>query len=600
MEIWMTEYLWLLASFFIGLFLGCMTGLIPGFHVNNVALIALSLSPLAVNLGIPLSAVAAIIVAMGTVHTFLNYIPSALLGAPDGDTALALLPGHRMLLAGKATKGVAYSARGSQLGMLLSVPLLIFARLLFGENPGLGLYAESREILPYLLLAISSFLILTETTRLPWPLWMQRVSKNWKLKVRGKDFDFSFSDHSNIAGMIAATAFFLLTGFYGWAVFELPGNSPVGMPAGTMLMPGLAGLFGIANLIDIYVTTSEMPPQDDDWELPPAGPLIIPCLLSSICAAVMAILPGMTAAQATVVVMTVRNWVGKMKDPDYIPADFEFGPGQASHPAMQAMARRKEAEAATEAAEEAQSAAAFAPAASSATGVAASAESYSEAETTDYSTPTLDGTQRDLQNDEVAAMGLSGAPLSAEDEALLASAKEEREISPDLNLELQTQEQDLEVIAILSATNTAVTVMVLAFLYLVGRPRSGAALALHMMYPIDPWTAIEPPPDFIRLLAVTIASGFIAVPIMIKVGKGMMKLHELIPLHTLIISVISFVTLLVWLSTGWIGIGVLITGTVMGLMPPRIGIRRSHGMGIILVPIMIYTFASKVDSFGFT
>ena len=600
MEIWMTEYLWLLASFFIGLFLGCMTGLIPGFHVNNVALIALSLSPLAVNLGIPLSAVAAIIVAMGTVHTFLNYIPSALLGAPDGDTALALLPGHRMLLAGKATKGVAYSARGSQLGMLLSVPLLIFARLLFGENPGLGLYAESREILPYLLLAISSFLILTETTRLPWPLWMQRVSKNWKLKVRGKDFDFSFSDHSNIAGMIAATAFFLLTGFYGWAVFELPGNSPVGMPAGTMLMPGLAGLFGIANLIDIYVTTSEMPPQDDDWELPPAGPLIIPCLLSSICAAVMAILPGMTAAQATVVVMTVRNWVGKMKDPDYIPADFEFGPGQASHPAMQAMARRKEAEAATEAAEEAQSAAAFAPAASSATGVAASAESYSEAETTDYSTPTLDGTQRDLQNDEVAAMGLSGAPLSAEDEALLASAKEEREISPDLNLELQTQEQDLEVIAILSATNTAVTVMVLAFLYLVGRPRSGAALALHMMYPIDPWTAIEPPPDFIRLLAVTVASGFIAVPIMIKVGKGMMKLHELIPLHTLIISVISFVTLLVWLSTGWIGIGVLITGTVMGLMPPRIGIRRSHGMGIILVPIMIYTFASKVDSFGFT
>ena len=593
MEIWMTEYLWLLASFFIGLFLGCMTGLIPGFHVNNVALIALSLSPLAVNLGIPLSAVAAIIVAMGTVHTFLNYIPSALLGAPDGDTALALLPGHRMLLAGKATKGVAYSARGSQLGMLLSVPLLIFARLLFGENPGLGLYAESREILPYLLLAISSFLILTETTRLPWPIWMQRVSKNWKLKVRGNDFDFSFSDHSNIAGMIAATAFFLLTGFYGWAVFELPGNSPVGMPAGTMLMPGLAGLFGIANLIDIYVTTSEMPPQDDDWELPPAGPLIIPCLLSSICAAVMAILPGMTAAQATVVVMTVRNWVGKMKDPDYIPADFEFGPGQASHPAMQAMARRKEAEAAEEAAEEAQSAAVFAPAATS-------VGSDTEAETTDYSTPTLDGTQRDLQNDEAAAMGLAGAPLSAEDEALLAIAKEEREISPDLNLELQTQEQDLEVIAILSATNTAVTVMVLAFLYLVGRPRSGAALALHMMYPIDPWTAIEPPPDFIRLLAVTIASGFIAVPIMIKVGKGMMKLHELIPLHTLIISVISFVTLLVWLSTGWIGIGVLITGTVMGLMPPRIGIRRSHGMGIILVPIMIYTFAAKVDSFGFT
>ena len=49
----MLDWAWLMASFFIGIFLGCMTGLIPGFHVNNVALIALSMSPLAVGAGIP-------------------------------------------------------------------------------------------------------------------------------------------------------------------------------------------------------------------------------------------------------------------------------------------------------------------------------------------------------------------------------------------------------------------------------------------------------------------------------------------------------------------------------------------------------------------
>ena len=64
MDVWLAEYLWLMAAFFIGVFLGCMTGLIPGFHVNNVALIALSMSPLAVGIGIPLSAVAAIIAAI--------------------------------------------------------------------------------------------------------------------------------------------------------------------------------------------------------------------------------------------------------------------------------------------------------------------------------------------------------------------------------------------------------------------------------------------------------------------------------------------------------------------------------------------------------
>ena len=179
----MLDWAWLMGSFFVGIFLGCMTGLIPGFHVNNVALLALSISPLAVGAGIPLSAVAAVIVSMSTVHTFLNYIPSALIGAPDGDTALALLPGHRMLISGHAAQGVAYSARGSQLGLLLSIPLLIVARLIFGTNPGLGLYETSRDILPWLLLAISTFLILTETTRLAWPRWIQYATSWARFKI---------------------------------------------------------------------------------------------------------------------------------------------------------------------------------------------------------------------------------------------------------------------------------------------------------------------------------------------------------------------------------------------------------------------------------
>jgi TctA family transporter len=606
-----------MGSFFIGIFLGCMTGLIPGFHVNNVALIALSMSPLAVNAGIPLSSVAAIIVSMGTVHTFLNYIPSALIGAPDGDTALALLPGHRMLISGHAAQGVAYSARGSQLGLLLSIPLLIVARLLFGTNPGLGLYELSRDILPWLLLAISAFLILTETTRLAWPRWIQKITSwahiplprsfeftipigKWKVYRKFEAIDFRLGDNSRAAGMLVATAFFLLAGFYGWAVFELPGRSPVGMPSATLLMPALAGLFGIANLIDIYVTTSEMPPQEQNWDLPPVKPLIVPCLLSSCCAAVMAILPGMTAAQATVVVMSARNFWGRLTDPDYIPADFEYGPGGINDPAARARIAEYRAEtarlhglddskfidvAAPMIVDEAQATAVIEP----------SSDTEDSVDSSDDWDSVVGG--------EVTTIGDDHTELverTEEDEAMLAKALEVKESSPELDdLDAQTRQQDLEVIAVLSATNTAVTVMVLTFLYLVLRPRSGAALALNMMYPIDQWTGLEPPSDYIRLMAITIGAGLFAVPVMIKVGQGMLKLHELIPLRSMVMGVVGFVTLLVWLSTGWIGIGVLIVGTAMGLMPPRIGIRRSHGMGIILVPIMIYTFAQKLDGFGF-
>ena len=498
LEAYFLDLGWLLFALFFGVAMGSLTGLIPGFHVNNVALILLALSPVFLSWGIPLSAVAAIIVSTGTVHTFLNYIPSALLGAPDGDTALSLLPGHRMLLSGNAPRGVAWSARGSQLGLFLSLPLIIVARIAFGDE--LGWYDYLRNIIFFLLLGISFLLLATETTRLDWPKWMQKLSMN------------KLATDSRFAGFLAATGFFLLSGFYGWAVFSLPARSPVGIPDASLLLPSLAGLFGIANLLDIYATTSHIPPQNEDWTLPPAKPLLVPCFWSGVAGASMGVLPGMTASQATVLVMGGRNVAAKVQGKEGYGMDWE--------------------------------------------------------------------TRRLTE---------------MTDEELLESALSEAEGG----VEGPQTKQDLEVIAILSAVNTAVTVMVLGFLYIIGRSRSGATLALKMMYPIDTWSSAEPTADFVRLIAVTIAAGLMAMPIMRVVGKGMLRLHAAIPLQQMVMGVIIFVSALVWFTTGFIGIGVLIIGTILGLIPPRVGIRRSHGMGIIIVPIMIYTFSQAQDAFGF-
>ncbi|MDP7373148.1 MAG: tripartite tricarboxylate transporter permease [Candidatus Thermoplasmatota archaeon] len=498
LEAYFLDLGWLLFALFFGVAMGSLTGLIPGFHVNNVALILLALSPVFLSWGIPLSAVAAIIVSTGTVHTFLNYIPSALLGAPDGDTALSLLPGHRMLLSGNAPRGVAWSARGSQLGLFLSLPLIIVARIAFGDE--LGWYDYLRNIIFFLLLGISFLLLATETTRLDWPKWLQKLSMN------------KLATDSRFAGFLAATGFFLLSGFYGWAVFSLPARSPVGIPDASLLLPSLAGLFGIANLLDIYATTSHIPPQNEDWTLPPAKPLLVPCFWSGVAGASMGVLPGMTASQATVLVMGGRNVAAKVQGKEGYGMDWE--------------------------------------------------------------------TRRltEMTDEELLEIALSEAEGGVE--------------GP------QTK-QDLEVIAILSAVNTAVTVMVLGFLYIIGRSRSGATLALKMMYPIDTWSSAEPTADFVRLIAVTIAAGLMAMPIMRVVGKGMLRLHAAIPLQQMVMGVIIFVSALVWFTTGFIGIGVLIIGTILGLIPPRVGIRRSHGMGIIIVPIMIYTFSQAQDAFGF-
>ena len=472
--------------------------MIPGFHVNNVALILLALSPALLEIGIPLSAVAAIIVATGTVHTFLNYIPSALIGAPDGDTALSLLPGHRMLLAGNAARGVAWSARGSQLGLFLSLPLIIVARLVFG--PEMNLYDNLRNILPFLLLTISFLLLATETTRLDWPKWIRKITF-------GK-----LGEDSRLAGFAVATIFFLLTGWYGWAVFRV--TSQISSWNARCISSLTKSCWLVRNSKSIGYLCNNFSPAtaEEDWTLPPARPLINPCFWSSVAGAAMGVLPGMTASQATVLVMGGRNVAARIQGRE--------GPGM------------------------------------------------------DWESKRL---------------------IDMSDEELMERAIAEAEAGD----EGPQTKQDLEIIAILSAVNTAVTVMVLGFLYIIGRSRSGATLALKMMYPVDTWNSLHPTADFIRLLAITLASGLIAVPIMKHVGKGMLRLHAAIPLQQMVLGVIIFVVALVWFSTGMIGIGVLLIGTLIGMLPPRIGIRRSHAMGIIIVPIMIYTFAQKFDAFGF-
>ncbi len=492
LEAYLHELSWMLAALFMGVGMGTLTGIIPGFHVNNVALILLALAPGLLSIGIPLSAVAGIIVATGTVHTFLNYIPSALMGAPDADQALSLLPGHRMLLSGNAARGVAWSARGSQLGLFLSLPLIVLARIAFG--PELGWYEDLRTMLPFILLTISLLLLATETTRLDWPRWLQNIT-------HGK-----LGTDSRLAGFFSATAFFLLTGLFGWTIIgpnSLPARSPLDMPGASLLLPSLAGLFGVANLLDIYATTSHLPPQKENWALPPVRPLLIPCFWSGVAGASMGVLPGMTASQATVLVMGGRNVVAKVQGKEGFGMDWE--------------------------------------------------------------------TRRltELTDDE-----------------LLEIAKAEAEEG----VEGPQTKQDLEIIAILSAVNTAVTVCVLGFLYIIGRSRSGATLALKAMYPVDTWSSLEPTADFIRLLAITLAAGLMAMPIMRYVGKGMLRLQ---------MGVIIFVAALVFVSTGFIGLAVLIVGTMLGLLPPRLGIRRSHAMGVILVPITYLLFQNLVDNAGF-
>ncbi|MCS7106016.1 MAG: tripartite tricarboxylate transporter permease, partial [Candidatus Aenigmarchaeota archaeon] len=180
---------------------GIMCGLIPGFHVNLVIPIILSFSVFIQNPYL----LAVLIVSTSVSEIFMNFIPSIFLGAPDEDTSLSVLPGHRLLLEGRGFEAIRLTVFGGILSLILS---LVFISI-FG-SAFVYLYEISRPYVHYL---ITFVLIL--------------------MAVSEKDLKKIFF----------ATFIILLSGFLG--IITL--NSSL-VSQQNVLFPILTGLFGLSTI----------------------------------------------------------------------------------------------------------------------------------------------------------------------------------------------------------------------------------------------------------------------------------------------------------------------------------------------------------------
>jgi TctA family transporter len=107
--------------------------------------------------------VCSLIIGNVITHTFLDFIPSVFLGAPEGETALSLLPGHRMMLAGRGYEAVKCSVIGSFGAVIGALALLVPMRLILGSP--INAYEALASWMHLLLIGVSVFLIMTETAR---------------------------------------------------------------------------------------------------------------------------------------------------------------------------------------------------------------------------------------------------------------------------------------------------------------------------------------------------------------------------------------------------------------------------------------------------
>ena len=147
-----------------------------------------------------------------------------------------------------------------------------------------------------------------------------------------------------------------------------------------------------------------------------------------------------------------------------------------------------------------------------------------------------------------------------------------------------------QTIITLSAVNTACAFFVVAVLFIILRSRSGATLAVMDLIAIKEWSATLMPNNLIYLLIALLLGGTLSFFSTISVGKLFARFFHHIPYQKVIFGTILLIIFLVFLFTGFLGVMILFVATFIGLLTVQWGVRRSHAMGVLLLPIMLYFF----------
>jgi len=233
----------------IGIMFGVVAGLLPGLHPNNTIPMILGLSFVFGSLP-----TAVILVSSGVINSFINFIPSILLGAPEESTVLGALPGHKLLLEGRGYEAIKLCVIGSLGGVLFSVltlPLFVF----FIPS----LYEIIRPHVHWLLIGVMGYMVLSE---------------------KGKN-------------KFLALFIFILSGFLGLIVLNNFADSA--------LFPLLTGLFGLPMLLIAIFQKTKLPDKFTYEEEKIERKNLLSCIsIGSLGGIVAGLLPGLGATQSTI------------------------------------------------------------------------------------------------------------------------------------------------------------------------------------------------------------------------------------------------------------------------------------------------------------
>ncbi len=559
----------LLAAVILFTLMGCgfgiITGLIPGIHVNNVALLVLALQASLMAFAFTVFGdgagtfeiaiiISSLIIGCLVTHTFLDIIPSVFLGAPDEETALSVLPGHRLMLKGRGYEAIKCSALGSFGAVLAALCALFPARLLMGTP--VEAYQKLWPFIPFILIIIVSLLILNERGELP-DLSLKKSYKLRRLKISIEQI--GESQEELLEGDIIS-------------ISNLPkqANSSVWVKGTVTRIANSNNMFIGDKEQEILLTGREVSRCNVgdkvlvkgkvegrvtwDAHLRQKGNALILFLFAGFLGLIVLGAPG----------LTTYNW--------YPIPQLNISPNTAL----------------------------LFPLFTGLFGLSTLSLSLID-------TPTIPEQQledvkinlrwwRKLRGilSGTFAGGLVGwypGVTSAQATVLaksLAGGDVVDDSKPHNPEDLSSQK---EFIVAYSGVNTANGIFNVIALYVILRARSGAMHAVSdiMQESIFPWEPSKAVPVGMALMLVSVLiAAIVALFLTLYFGKIFAKIANKFPYKKMVATVMIFLIIMIFFLSGPIGMAIAAVATCIGLIPPLIGLSRVHLMGVLMLPIMLF------------
>ncbi len=517
--------------------MGIVTGLVPGIHVNLVAQVLLALSIPLYDLlsnahlnGLEPLFLSASIIGCTVVHTYMDIIPSVFLGAPDEDNVLSVLPGHRMMLAGRGIEAVKMSLLGSLGATAFSVFLLVPFRFTLG--PPVELYAHMENYVPYLLLVIMGLLVLFENPREGMPFLRRLSSEKWVASNLWKEMILpeehpsktprECDDVTLFTGILLSckrrkVRIATKSGTVSVEGTLHPTLSPgrkVKVLAQKRQTPGVAGhllsraysllLILLAGFLGLLVLgVPGFSSRAESYVLSGSGNLLMPMLTG---------------------LFGVSGLIISLKDQVEVPEQEDIFVHLPRWKTLKAV---------------------------------------------------LSGT--------LAGSLVGWLPGVTSSQATTLSSLFHR-------TKEEGMDQDRFFLISVSAVNTSNAFFVLLALFTIGKARSGAISGVAQLLENDlvPWNKAFPPDIFILLLISACAAGGFAYLAGTKTSTFFGRHISKVKYKPLAFSVLVFLVLITFLFSGPLGLIILVPSTALGMLPPQLGVKRVHLMACIMLPVVLF------------